>query len=67
MNAKLKNTGSWLGLIAASILEKFGRSNTKPTPADLQKMEFKTSTQKLGVRTTEKIRNIFRGRWIKKS
>jgi hypothetical protein len=33
---------------------------------DLKKMEFSTSTQKLGVRFTDRIRDIFRGRWVKK-
>jgi hypothetical protein len=29
-------------------------------------MEFKTSTQHLGVRFTEKIRQVFRFRWIRR-
>jgi len=33
---------------------------------DFKKMEFSTSTQKMGVGFTDKIRDIFRGRWIKK-
>jgi hypothetical protein len=32
----------------------------------LQRAEFKTSTQRLGLRFTERIREIFRHRWIKK-
>ncbi|PKL46899.1 MAG: hypothetical protein CVV39_06540 [Planctomycetes bacterium HGW-Planctomycetes-1] len=34
---------------------------------DFKKMEFSISTQKMGVRFTDKIRDIFRHRWIKKS
>ena len=39
----------------------------KPSSADIQKLDFKTSTQKMGIRFSEKIRNAFRLRWIKKS
>jgi hypothetical protein len=34
---------------------------------DLKKMDFSTSTQKIGVRFTDRIRDIFRHRWVKKS
>ena len=44
----------------------FGKSQPGPTAADLQRAEFKTSTQRLGLRFTERIREIFRHRWIKK-
>ena len=57
---------SLLDPIAAMALSIFARSLPKPTTADLQKAEFKTSTQRLGLRFTEKIRNSFRFRWIKK-
>lgn len=33
----------------------------------LKKADFKTSTQGMGVRFTEKIRDIFRKKWIKKT
>lgn len=62
MAAKTKKTV--LGFIAA-ILSVFGRK-PKPTAEDFQKLEFKTSTQRMGIRFTEKIRNTFRFRWIKK-
>jgi len=62
MAAKSKKT--FLGFIAA-ILSVFGKK-LKPTAEDFQKLEFKTSTQQMGVRFTEKIRNVFRFKWIKK-
>lgn len=52
--------------LAAVILSLFGKSPAKPTDRDLLQSEFKSSTQRMGVRFTEKIRNAFRGRWIKK-
>ena len=55
-----------MGLLAGGMLSLFGKSPAKPTTADLHKAEFKTSTQRLGLRFTEKIRNAFRGKWIKK-
>jgi hypothetical protein len=39
----------------------------KITSKDLKKMDFSTSTQKIGVSFTDKIRDIFRGRWVKKA
>jgi hypothetical protein len=34
--------------------------------ADLQRADFKTSTQRIGLRFTEHIRKVFRHRWINK-
>jgi len=59
--------GSTLGFFAAGLLAIFGKSPAKPTTADLQHADFKTSTQRLGIRFTERIRNIFRFRWLRRS
>lgn len=59
--------GSFLGLLSGGLLAVFGKSPAKPTVDDLKRAEFKTSTQRLGVRFTERIRNTFRFRWLKKS
>jgi hypothetical protein len=61
-----RKMGSWLGLMASVASTLFGKS-VKPATDDLQRAEFKTSTQRMGVRFTDKIRNVFRGRWLKKS
>lgn len=57
---------SLLGLLAGGLLSIFGKSPVKPTAGDFRRMEFKTSTQRLGVRFTEKIRQVFRFRWLKR-
>jgi hypothetical protein len=57
---------SFFGLMCGILLSIFGKSPPKPTPADLQQAEFKTSTQRLGIRFTEKIRDVFRFKWLKK-
>jgi hypothetical protein len=57
---------SFLGLVAAGVLSLFGKSPAKPTAEDLGRMEFKTSTQRLGIRFTEKIRDVFRFKWIRR-
>jgi hypothetical protein len=57
---------SFLAFVAGLLLSIFGKSPPGPTAADLQRAEFKTSTQRLGIRFTEKIRDIFRFRWLKK-
>jgi hypothetical protein len=57
---------SFLGLLVAGLLLLFGKSPARPTEKDLKRAEFKTSTQRLGIRFTERIREVFRFRWIKK-
>ncbi|RKY25761.1 MAG: hypothetical protein DRP62_00430 [Planctomycetota bacterium] len=62
---KYPKTNSFLGLVAG-ILSAFGKSSAKPNAGDLKRADFKTSTQQIGVRFTEKIRSVFRFRWLKK-
>jgi predicted dienelactone hydrolase len=57
---------SLLALFASLLLSIFGKSPPGPTAADLQRAEFKTSTQRLGIRFTERIRDIFRLKWLRK-
>jgi hypothetical protein len=52
--------------LAGRLIAVFHKSPPAISAKDLQKAEFKTSTQRLGVRFTEKIRQTFRNRWIKK-
>jgi hypothetical protein len=56
---------SLLGFLAAGILSLFGRSAPKPGPDDLKRADFAASTQRLGFRFSEKIRDAFRFRWLK--
>jgi len=65
MNRQRKKSGSILGSIAGVILNLFSRQK-KRTTEEIGKDEFKTSTQKIGMRFTENIRDKFRHRWIKK-
>jgi hypothetical protein len=58
---------SFLGFLTGNLLTIFGKSPAKPNSNDLKQMEFKTSTQMLGVRFREKIREVFRFKWIKKN
>ncbi len=58
---------SFFGLLAGVLLSLFGKSPPEPTAADLQRVEFKTSTQRLGIRFTEKIREVFRFKWLRRS
>jgi hypothetical protein len=55
---------SFLGLLAGSFLSLFGRSQQKTTVKDLKYVDFKTSTQQMGVRFTEKVRDVFRFKWL---
>jgi hypothetical protein len=60
------NKKSLLGSIAGRILLLFGKK-PKPTADDFQKLDFKTSTQRIGIRFNKRIRDVFRFRWIKKA
>ena len=53
--------------MAGKISALFGSRKVKPTTRDLKDADFPTSTQQIGVRFTERIRDIFRFKWIKKS
>jgi len=57
---------SFLAFVAGLVLAIFGKSPAKPTPADLHQADFKTSTQRMGIRFTERIRDVFRFRWLRK-
>ncbi len=61
-SARLGFVTGWL----LAIISIRGRKNRKPVIEDLQCGEFKRSTQKLGMRFTDKIRDIFRVRWLRK-
>jgi len=58
---------SFLGFIAGGLLLIFGKRAVRPTEDDFKQTEFKTSTQRLGIRFTEKIRRVFRTKWLRGS
>jgi hypothetical protein len=58
---------SFFGLLAAGLLSLFGKSPAKPAPDDLKRADFPTSAQRLGIRFSEKIRDVFRFKWLKAS
>ncbi|HEC02406.1 MAG TPA: hypothetical protein ENI81_02620 [Phycisphaerales bacterium] len=55
------------GLIAGELLALFGRTPAKAGLDDLKRADFPTSTQRLGIRFGEKIRDVFRFRWLRVS
>lgn len=69
MNPNLETDmrGAALGWLAGVIALLRGRRPSKLTAQDLKRAEFRTSTQRLGIRFTEKIRDVFRFRWLKKA
>jgi hypothetical protein len=54
-----------LGLAAALVSRLFQTPLPGATSADLAKHDCSTSTQRMGIRFTERIRNAFRRRWIR--
>ena len=57
---------SFVGFCAGVVLSIFTRQRRRPSVEDIKKMEFFTSTQRIGVRFGSKIRNVFRLRWLRK-
>jgi len=55
----------WLGFAAGLIARRFRTRRPEVTGEDLRKNDYSTSTQRMGVRFTERIRNAFRLRWIR--
>ncbi|MBN1795315.1 MAG: hypothetical protein JW804_01450 [Sedimentisphaerales bacterium] len=64
--ARKTKKGSILGWAAGVFSGLSGKKNTKPTEKDLSRLDFKASTQKIGVSLTERIRDVFRFKWIRK-
>lgn len=52
-----------LGLAARILLSR--PRTPKMTPQQLHRKDFKTSTQRIGIRFSERLRNAFRCRWLK--
>lgn len=65
-NIRNKKYGIKLFLLGA-IVFLCGLFKLKSTPDDLKKMEFSGSSQRIGISFTDKIRNFFRHKWLKKS
>jgi hypothetical protein len=55
----------WLGLIGGLISQLFRTPRPSAAGQDLRRHDYSTSTQRMGVRFTERIRQVFRFRWIR--
>ncbi len=52
--------------VVAAYLISGGRKKLPLTGQDFRRAEFKTSTQGLGLRMTDYIRDVFRFRWVRR-
>lgn len=57
---------SWLGVLAGLAARLSRRPRSEITRAELQRHDFATSTQRIGVRFSERIRKTFRFRWLRR-
>lgn len=64
--ARKKNKNKFAGLWAAFLLHYFSRKKRQITTHDLKKAEFKTDSRAIGVNFNDKIRRVFRPKWLKK-
>ena len=52
--------------VSGLFVSVFCRSKIEPSVEDFRKVEFKTSTQRFGMRFTEKMRDVLRLKWLRK-
>jgi hypothetical protein len=65
-NLKLKTQNSGRGLFLLGLITFiYSLFRPKASAGDMKRMEFSASTQKMGISFTDKIRNVFRHRWLK--
>lgn len=55
----------WLGWVAGLTARLLPTPAQPVTGADLRKQDYRASTQRMGVRFNERIRDVFRFRWIR--
>ena len=65
MNFRVNKKPKRLGFAAGFIMRLLGKPKKK-SDRQIAKEEFKTSTGRMGLTFTEKIRTTFRFRWLKK-
>ena len=58
---------AWFGCIAGLLSRLRIRRASAITADDLRKRDYPASTQRMGLRFTERIRDTFRFRWLKRT
>ncbi|HPO68839.1 MAG TPA: hypothetical protein PKV53_00890 [Anaerohalosphaeraceae bacterium] len=54
-----------MGWLAGLFLQRFGRKPPEKNAAHMYKQDFSTSTQRLGLRFTDRLRDVFRRHWLR--
>jgi hypothetical protein len=57
----------WLGFASVVLARLFCGRLPRPCGSDLKRHDYRASTQHMGVRLTERIRDTFRFRWIRRA
>jgi len=60
-----KNKSPFISFLSAVMFTVFGRRRRKANAEDFKRVDFSSSTQRLGIYFTDKIRDVFRFKWIK--
>jgi len=58
---------AWLGCAAGLLSRLRVRRVSRITSDDLRRQDYPVSTQRMGIRFTERIRDTFRFRWLKRT
>ena len=61
-----RSTSAWLGFAGGLLARWFGGRMPRVRTEDLRRCDYRASTQRIGVHFSERIRDAFRSRWIKK-
>ncbi len=59
--------GRCLGWVGGVFARLFGRRIPRMTSEDLRRHDYPVSTQRMGVRFTERMRDTFRFRWLRRT
>ena len=65
MKQKVSPKQRKLGFGAGLLLSVFGRKPKSDSVAELYEKDFHPNTQKMGLRFTERMRKVFRLRWLR--
>ena len=65
MSLKVNLIEKWLGFWVSLLLNLLTAGRAKPDPQRMQRLDFRTSTQRMGLRFTERLRDRWRRKWLK--
>jgi hypothetical protein len=60
-----RNSSCRLSWLAGTFLQVFGKKPKKQTESQIHRQDFTANTQRMGMRFTERLRDVFRNGWLR--